>query len=145
MKAIMMGIAGGVLALALLARVDSSASADCESCPSGFAAFALLASNLNVDNNSNRYFHDEGQLNWCYEDYEPTAGAVEVVEDETEFVNSVLVAPNFINPTGCSGSFDVSAEGKLDSGHATGTLTIHGFVYQPPYFADYHTFTVHQL
>ena len=77
MKAIAIGLGMGIFTMLVLVKLSSRADADCEGC-TGSAGFSSLAADLNVDNNTDRNFSDDGALEWCKANYEPTAGAAEV-------------------------------------------------------------------
>jgi hypothetical protein len=144
MKAIGIGLGVGLLAVLALISASPDADATCEGCDPGWGGFANLAADLNVNNNTERKFEDTGDFVWCIIDAEPTSGAVEFEETESEDVNNVEVFPAFLNPEGCAGSFEVGVEGFLDQFDEVGTCVISGFVW-PPYRNDTHTFTVHEL
>lgn len=144
MKAVILGITVGVLAVLGLVKFDSRAEATCEGCGQQ-AFFANLASDLDVDNNTNRKFEDDGDFAWCIVDATPTLVDLDFVEAESEDVHDVTILPNFVSGAQpCSSQISVSVEGFLDELDEVGTCVINGFVWSP-FVEDNHTFTVHEL
>jgi len=143
MKTVVLGLTIGVLGLLGLLQLQSEADATCGGCGQ-MIHLGGFPSDLDVNNNSERKFTDEGFFAWCITDGQPSLISIEFDSAESADVHDVTLTPSLVSgPQPCSGNFAVTVEGFLDDLDDVGTCVIDALLW-PPTLTDEQTITVHE-